>query len=159
MQPKEVAGAALRDWTPEQSVAVMNANDVETAILSLPGGILRRDRREFARSCNKFSAKSTVGLSLKFSGLTIARMHTQLPICLAEGRGERWTSMIGWCVGPRIICMTHMSTVQRRWSKPQRTVDRQRKRLESRSLPWTRPRMAILWHTFETICETSEIIK
>ncbi len=22
-----------------------------------------------------------------------------------------------------------------------------------------RPRMAILWHTFETICETSEIIK
>ena len=34
---KEVAGAALPDWTSEQSIAVLNANDIETAIFSLPG--------------------------------------------------------------------------------------------------------------------------
>jgi len=28
MQPKEVAAAALPDWTPEQSIAVLNANDI-----------------------------------------------------------------------------------------------------------------------------------
>ena len=42
---------------------------------------------------------------------------------------------------------------KRRWRRPQRTVDRQRRRLEFPFLPWTRRRMAILPH----ICETSRI--
>jgi len=37
MQPEEIAGAALPDWTSEQSIAVLNANDIEMALFSLPG--------------------------------------------------------------------------------------------------------------------------
>ena len=58
---EKVAGAPLPKWTPEKSIAVMDANGIQTAITSLsaPGvhfGDGAPQAVELARRCNEFSA-------------------------------------------------------------------------------------------------------
>ena len=56
----EVAGAPLPRWTPDQSLQVMDANGIQTALLSLsaPGVYFgdRREARDLARACNDYAA-------------------------------------------------------------------------------------------------------
>lgn len=65
---KEVAGAPLPNWTVEQSIAVMDANGIGTALTSLsaPGVYFGnvQEARDLARSCNEFAA----GMATRFPG-------------------------------------------------------------------------------------------
>ncbi|MDO8697911.1 MAG: amidohydrolase family protein [Pseudomonas sp.] len=60
----KVAGATLPGWSPEKSIAVMDANGIQTAITSLsaPGvhfGDGEQQAKDLARRCNEFSAEMT----------------------------------------------------------------------------------------------------
>ncbi|CAA0092200.1 Uncharacterised protein [Zhongshania aliphaticivorans] len=56
----KVAGAPLPNWTPKQSIEIMDINGIETALTSLSApGVYFGDRKEaiaLARDCNEFSA-------------------------------------------------------------------------------------------------------
>lgn len=57
----KVAGAPLPAWVPEKSLAVMDANGIQTAIVSLsaPGVYFgdEQQARDLARGCNDYAAK------------------------------------------------------------------------------------------------------
>ena len=81
----EVAGAPLPDWTPEQSLAVMDANGIATAITSLSApGVHFGERQEaidLARACNEFSAKMAVDHPGRFGSFAVLPMPFTQEAC------------------------------------------------------------------------------
>ncbi len=75
---KEVAGAPLPDWTPEQSVAVMDANGIGTALTSLsaPGVYFGnvQEARDLARNCNEFAADMATRFPGRFGSFAVLPM-------------------------------------------------------------------------------------
>lgn len=75
---KEVAGAPLPKWTVEQSLAVMDANGIRTAITSLsaPGVYFgdRQEARDLARSCNEFAADMAARHPGRFGSFAVLPM-------------------------------------------------------------------------------------
>lgn len=75
---KEVAGAPLPNWTVEQSVAVMDANGIGTALTSLsaPGVYFGdvQEARDLARSCNEFAADMAIRYPGRFGSFAVLPM-------------------------------------------------------------------------------------
>jgi predicted TIM-barrel fold metal-dependent hydrolase len=74
----KVAGASLPKWTPSQSVEIMNANGIQTAITSLsaPGVYFgnKREAVDLARRCNEFSAEMRTRYPGRFGSFAVLPM-------------------------------------------------------------------------------------
>jgi 6-methylsalicylate decarboxylase len=74
----EVAGAALPNWTPEDSIRNMDAHGIETAILSLstPGVRLGDQTQacDLARACNDFAAETMAAHPSRFGMFAVLPM-------------------------------------------------------------------------------------
>ena len=81
----EVAGTPLPVWTVDQSVAVLDANHIQTAITSLssPGvyfGDLE-EAKDLARACNEFSAEMAQDHAGRFGAFAVLPMPFTEPAC------------------------------------------------------------------------------
>jgi len=74
----EVASTPLPKWTVDQSIAVMDANGIQTAITSLsaPGVYFgdEREARDLARACNEFSAEIAAAHPGRFGSFAVLPM-------------------------------------------------------------------------------------
>jgi 6-methylsalicylate decarboxylase len=74
----EVAGTPLPQWTVDQSIAVMDANDIHTAITSLSApGVYFGDvqaAKDLARACNEFSAQMAGNHPGRFGSFAVLPM-------------------------------------------------------------------------------------
>lgn len=83
---EKVAGALLPKWTPEKSIAVMDANGTQTAITSLsaPGvhfGDGAAQAVELARRCNEYSAEMAVQYPGRFGFFAVLPMPFTAQAC------------------------------------------------------------------------------
>lgn len=83
---EKVAGAPLPKWTPEKSIAVMDANGIQTAITSLsaPGvhfGDGAAQAVELARRCNEFSAGMVAQYPGRFGFFAVLPMPFTAQAC------------------------------------------------------------------------------
>src|SRR6218665_1707056 len=83
---EKVAGAPLPKWTPEKSIAVMDANGIQTAITSLsaPGvhfGEGAAQAVELARRCNEFSAGMVAQYPGRFGFFAVLPMPFTAQAC------------------------------------------------------------------------------
>ncbi len=81
----EVAGTPLPVWTVDQSIAVLDANHIQTAITSLsaPGvyfGDLE-EAKDLARACNEFSAEMARDHAGRFGAFAVLPMPFTEPAC------------------------------------------------------------------------------
>ncbi|QRM34161.1 amidohydrolase family protein [Microvirga sp. VF16] len=74
----EVAGSPLPvSWTPEASIEIMDANDIATAIVSVPAPVYFGDRseaRDLARTCNESAAELVVRHPGRFGWFAVLPM-------------------------------------------------------------------------------------
>lgn len=83
---EKVAGALLPKWTPEKSIAVMDANGIQTAITSLsaPGvhfGDGAAQAVDLARRCNEYSAEMVVQYPGRFGFFAVLPMPFTAQAC------------------------------------------------------------------------------
>lgn len=81
----QVAGASLPMWTVEQSLAVMDANSIQTAILSLsaPGVFFGEAKPaiDLARRCNEFSSDISARFPGRFGSFAVLPMPLTEAAC------------------------------------------------------------------------------
>lgn len=82
----EEAGVRIPDWQPQQSLNVMNANGIQTAILSLsaPGVYFGDDKSgavALARSCNEYAAELTRAHPGRFGSFAVLPMPFTQEAC------------------------------------------------------------------------------
>jgi predicted TIM-barrel fold metal-dependent hydrolase len=74
----EVAGTPLPRWSVDQSIAVLDTNDIQTAITSLsaPGVYFgdEQEAKDLARSCNEFSARMALEHPGRFGSFAVLPM-------------------------------------------------------------------------------------
>ncbi len=74
----EVAGTPLPKWTVDQSMAVLEMNNIQTAITSLsaPGVYFgdEQEAKDLARACNEFSAQMAVDHPGRFGSFAVLPM-------------------------------------------------------------------------------------
>ncbi len=82
---REMVGAPVPEWTPQRSLDVMDANGIQTAILSLSApGVFFYDvqqARDLARACNEYAADLQVKNPSRFGSFAVLPLPFTAPAC------------------------------------------------------------------------------
>ncbi len=72
------ARGGFPEWSPERAIGVMDANDIEVAVISVVPGVhflAPEKARELARRCNEYSAELCARWPTRFGAFALVPMH------------------------------------------------------------------------------------